>query len=320
METALRATAARLLGVPDPRFSALPGGGNNRSFRVDWEGGTALLKHYFRHPGDPRDRLDAEFRFCAYAWDCGLRAVARPLDRDDAQGLGLYGFLPGRRVEAGEVDAEALAQALAFLRGLQAGRERATARALPPASEACFSEAEHVRMLEGRLARLERAEAPEVRGFLAAELRPAWEALRRELGPPSEAPLPPEARVLSPSDFGFHNALRTEDGRYAFLDFEYAGWDDPAKLVCDFFGQVAVPAPSEAFPAFARAVAELTPDAEGTLARIDRLRPLYRLKWCCILLNAFLPVDQARRAFARPGDPGAPTHQLAQARALLLEP
>ena len=38
---------------------------------------------------------------------------------------------------------------------------------------------------------------------------------------------------LSPSDFGFHNILQSE-GRLNFLDFEYAGRDDLAKLLSDF--------------------------------------------------------------------------------------
>src|SRR6185503_11886129 len=46
---------------------------------------------------------------------------------------------------------------------------------------------------------------------------------------------------LSPSDFGYHNAVLADDETVRFFDFEYAGWDDPAKLVCDFFNQVEVP-------------------------------------------------------------------------------
>ena len=42
-------------------------------------------------------------------------------------------------------------------------------------------------------------------------------------------------RTLSPSDFGFHNALRTPAGTMVFLDFEYFGWDDPAKTGFGFF-------------------------------------------------------------------------------------
>ena len=44
---------------------------------------------------------------------------------------------------------------------------------------------------------------------------------------------PQRLRVLSPSDFGFHNALRRPDGTIVFVDFEYFGWDDPAKMMAD---------------------------------------------------------------------------------------
>ncbi|MBI3129747.1 MAG: aminoglycoside phosphotransferase family protein [Acidobacteria bacterium] len=324
-EELLAATAARLLAVTEARLTRLPGGGNNRLYRVDSAAGPAVLKHYFRHPADPRDRLDAEFRLCTYAWESGLRALPRPLGRDDSQGVGLYAFQPGQRVTSEGIDGDAIAQALAFLRALQGGRDSRAASALPAASEACFSQEEHVRMLEGRMTRLEGMEGTtavdwEAQAFVGEELRPAWEALRRTFDGASETPLPPGERVISPSDFGFHNALRSESGRYAFLDFEYAGWDDPAKLVCDFFCQVAVPVPLSHFTTFAQGVAELGPEPGATRARIHSLFPLYRLKWCCILLNPFLPVDLARRSFARPDTVAAKALQLAQARALLHAP
>ena len=39
--------------------------------------------------------------------------------------------------------------------------------------------------------------------------------------------------ILSPSDFGFHNILSHHNNLY-YIDFEYAGWDDPYKLIADF--------------------------------------------------------------------------------------
>ncbi|MEI6503369.1 MAG: hypothetical protein WCP21_20340 [Armatimonadota bacterium] len=126
-------------------------------------------------------------------------------------------------------------------------------------------------------------------------------------------------RRVSPSDFGFHNALREADGRLRFIDFEYAGWDDPAKVVCDFFCQPAAPVPVEHWDHFAAAVAEDLGDPPAHLARFAALLQVYRLKWCCILLNDFLPSGSARRAFAS----GAPVTaeqqaaQLGKARELL---
>ena len=107
-------------------------------------------------------------------------------------------------------------------------------------------------------------------------------------------------RCVSPSDFGFHNALREADGNIRFLDFEYAGWDDPAKMTGDFFAQLAVPVPANLFGYFVQAC--VTPFAAPTelIRRAELLRPLYRVKWCCIALNVFLPVHMARRKFADP--------------------
>ena len=75
----------------------------------------------------------------------------------------------------------------------------------------------------------------------------------------ADQPLDPAERCLSPSDFGFHNAILANDGRLRFIDFEYAGWDDPSKLICDFFCQPAVPAPPQAFDRFATAIAAELP-------------------------------------------------------------
>ena len=56
--------------------------------------------------------------------------------------------------------------------------------------------------------------------------------------------------IISPSDFGFHNTLVRPDGELQFLDFEYAGFDDPAKLVGDFYACPEIPTPQETFERF----------------------------------------------------------------------
>ena len=87
------------------------------------------------------------------------------------------------------------------------------------------------------------------------------------------------------------------DGLY-FIDFEYAGWDDPAKMICDFFCQPAVPAPQTWHRHFAHSVVAGFAGREELLQRVQILLPLYRIKWCCIVLNGLLPEGHARRLFA----------------------
>ena len=86
--------------------------------------------------------------------------------------------------------------------------------------------------------------------------------------------------------------------RIKFIDFEYAGIDDPAKMAGDFFAQLAVPVPAEYFNDFVRQCMQVFPDANSLIERAKLLRPLYKVKWCCIAMNVFLPEHMARRKFA----------------------
>jgi hypothetical protein len=183
---------------------------------------------------------------------------------------------------------------------------------LAPGSEACFTVAAHVAAVDRRVARLAELDpqAPvrdEAERLVQGRLLPAWRAVQatilreaKALGLDAEAEIPPSEQCISPSDFGFHNAL-LDGERIGFIDFEYAGRDDPAKLVCDFFCQPEVPVPPAHYEPFvARIVAGLGLD-DIHRARCGLLLDAYRIKWICIMLNEFLPADAARRAFADPG-------------------
>jgi hypothetical protein len=292
--TISRDLVAALAGRDDFALEPLPGGANNRVFRVRFPEKSALLKAYFQHPGDKRDRLGAEFSFSRFAWDAGLRCLPEPLACDRQNHLGLYEFVEGQPIR--EADRDSVQQALEFFRELN--RHRAAATDLPTASEACFSVAEHLATVERRVTVLNGVVDAGAAAFVREELAPCW----RKIAGKIPADTTPVERCVSPSDFGFHNALREASGRLRFIDFEYAGWDDPAKMICDFFCQPAVPVSREFLPMFEPS------------ERAVRLLPVYRVKWCCIMLNDFLPVGSKRRQYAGREDCG---RQLEKARRAL---
>ena len=45
----------------------------------------------------------------------------------------------------------------------------------------------------------------------------------------------------------------------------------------------------------------MVPDPAAFALRVRLLLPVYRLKWCCIALNEFLPTGAARRRFSQVG-------------------
>ncbi len=312
-EAELLAAAERLTasaGRPQPvALERLSGGRNNRVFRVVVADGPPLfLKSYFADPRDTRQRLAAEWRFLTYAWRKGIRTIAEPLAAERETHTGLYSYVTGRKLAAGELSEAHVDAAADFVLALNAPPPHMDE--LPPGSEACFSLAQHLATIDRRvrqLSTLHRA-APyrdDVERFVQGELGPLWGEVRRRieddaagLGLSLETELAGDETVVSPSDFGFHNALVEESGRVVFTDFEYAGLDDPAKLVCDFFCQPDVPPPLEHYARFVEKVIgglDLRPVHE---ARCRLLMDAYRLKWICIILNDFRDLGAAQRAFA----------------------
>jgi hypothetical protein len=291
----------------------LAGGANNRVYVLRGaKRDRFLLKEYYSNPADTRNRYRSERDFYLYAWDtAGARCLPRPLAWDDESGLGAFEFVDGARLRAGEIDRLCVDRAMDFFEILNRARSTPEGRRLGHGAEACFTIEDHFATVQTRvdlLGRLSQGTPSDAAAsaFVADELTPAWNFARataerpRDEGGAGDGSDAWLGRCLSPSDFGFHNCLWRTGGALVFFDFEYAGWDDPVKFVCDFFCQPEIPVPMEHFEHAVERVAEslgIGPPDE-LAARCRALLPVYRIKWCCIMLNEFTTLHQRRRGFA----------------------
>ena len=153
---------------------------------------------------------------------------------------------------------------------------------------------------------------------LAAETPKARHAATA-VGLAFDAELPQEWRSLVPSDFGFHNSLRRQDGSLAFLDFEYFGWDDPVKLTADILLHPGRPLETTQRQRFRQAAVRLYGGDPVFAERLSAYLPLFGLRWVLILLNEFIAERWQRRVLA--GETGSwsdvKARQLAHAREFL---
>jgi hypothetical protein len=315
MELSLLAErSAALLGMKRSSLALHPlkGGGNNRLYRVESSCGIYALKEYFNHSEDTRDRLGSEWKFLKYAWKAGIHNIPKPIAYSNDDHLGLYSFIDGYPMHAEEINRDHIKQAALFVKGLNSHSEKTDKKELPLASEACLSVREHFETIERRVRRLLSipclsAIDKDASVFIQKNMLPAWDQfrdssfqlLKQRYHGDIDTVIHQSEQCVSPSDFGFHNALKNSEGILFFLDFEYAGIDDPAKLVCDYFNQVAVPV-SLAFSDEFESGFKQAESCDGNInVRIKALLPLYCIKWCCIILNNFLPVDGERRHFAK---------------------
>ncbi len=300
-----------LAGIDCSSFDVVSGdmGGNNRIDMVHAGQKTFVAKWYFSDVRDSRDRLGTEWAFLEYAQKSGLECVPAALARHPSTPIALYEFIKGRKLEQSEVGVEEIKASARFLADINRKGDREFAKHLPMASEAYLNIKEHLGNVQTRFDRFEQvAEQYKSReGFsdLLSDLQHAWRIVHFSLIEAEQKgdiyisrKLEPAELIISPSDFGFHNTLKTDAGTLRFIDFEYAGWDDPAKTFADFFLQPTVDVPLTYFDCFAQEAGMKFPDLEKVIKRTKKLLPLFAIKWACIILNPFVPEWAARTKFA----------------------
>ncbi len=279
------------LGAEINDIQPLEGGANNRVWRLNLGVKQCVLKQYYQSDGDTRPRAKSEFSFCTRLWENGEQSVPQPLHMDTSGQWALYDAVEGSSFsDVCEADVIQAAQFIGRIKHLPLA-------GIADASEACLKPEHYIVHVLNRIQRLNaidksRPLAEELLAFVNDDLAPAFTALI------ADTKLAPSSfLVLSPSDFGFHNALKKTNGEIKFLDFEYAGRDDPCKLVCDFFSQPRIPVSISWLALFVQYAFDEQQSIE-LMPRIGACLPFVRIKWCCILLNEFLHEGENRRHFS----------------------
>lgn len=283
-------------------------GGNNQLFYIKHSTQQFILKKYFQHPDDRRNRLLTEFNFLKIAGKRFPNSVPRVYAKDEESFTALYEYIEGKKIASkDEISPEHIDKAADFIYKINKPDD-INLDCLSNASEACFSIDEHVTVIHSRLKELnsELSSNPLLKDTLQ-KINRSWINVRKKIYLNCQLHkistgeiLNQHKRVISPSDFGFHNAIIKKNSDIVFIDFEYSGWDDPAKLVGDFFNQIAIPINSKFLNQFIESAFKFLPITSEDHIRINILENLYKIKWCCIALNIFLLKNLDRRIFANP--------------------
>ena len=286
--------AAQGFSQPGASRRKLTGGGRHEVCLVEKGERKAVLKLHASPRGTGKlDSFEHELRCHRFLAAHLPEHVPALLGADSSSRALLFECVEGTRPCAEQINLALVGKMASFL--IAANRPEFRARAakadIPFASEHGFSAWHHLRNAQQRIAALLATSAgdpitSEMRDFVRDELSSSlqlWQS-RCHTQEFDHTTSP----VFSPSDFGFHNVLLRGDGRCSFLDFEHAGWDDPAKLVADFTLQPDfVLAPALA-ASFAEELARSGYFGHSLLGAVNTLLPVQAVKWTCIVLNPFL--------------------------------
>jgi hypothetical protein len=266
-----------------------------------------VLKIYPDIQSDHRPRLTTEFRACSALSKAGL-PVPLAIDRCEELNWGIYEWIHGMPITSPGMDF--LNQAFAFVKRLHTDSLlNSQLESFSPASEACFSGEEIVCQTKKRFNQLVKVNDPNLENFLRQDFLPIFELVsvsaERQLGPIFSKALAAKHQVLSPSDFGAHNAIIDSADKYYFYDFEYFGWDDPVKLASDFFWHPGMDLSEDLKLKWLHLAKELFSGDPFYTKRLGAYLPLFGLRWCLIFLNEFIPERFLGRVHANKAEDGA---------------
>jgi hypothetical protein len=98
------------------------------------------------------------------------------------------------------------------------------------------------------------------------------------------------SHILSPSDIGFHNALKSSAG-LSFIDFEYSGLDSPIKMLMDFACQPKFSVSRELIDVFFKETYSLHGLSADSIP--SEVWDLFRVKWGLIKMSSLLRKNEA---------------------------
>jgi len=282
---------ARELGTREDSLVQLTDGINSQVFKCGTDSCKWVIKAYRSHKSGERNRMQAEVEFLQYAQQVAPGQVPGLITVDATKNCIVLEHIEGQAYPAGvhppddDVNAAAI-----FFQNINSNPSLARQIIQQEAAEGFLSLREHIRNVRDRLGALGA-------DHLNAELRPKANKLLSELKHQTnlvearledlisagaiEEYLDPDKRYISPSDFGFHNAIKTTSG-VKFIDFEFAGWDDPAKTIADFHLQPQIPLEDKVSQLLTAINSE---HIRIVQIRIKALKPVLRLKWICIILS-----------------------------------
>jgi len=226
-------------GLADATLRRVQTGRNNRVWVIESSQERRVLKQYRRLSADVRDRLAAEYRFLELLNANGIERVPEPIADDRDLNLALYSFLPGTPI--GEVTRDHIHQSVEFVGQVNGLRAYPSALAIPVAAEACFSVRDHLDSVRTRVARLLTTGVAtplheEARALARVRFVPALGGIEAAVRAgfdhgDLEKPLVRGDRILSPSDFGFHNALSPRACSSSSISSMQAGTTRPSSSV-----------------------------------------------------------------------------------------
>jgi hypothetical protein len=290
------------------------GRGNSEIYKIKSDNSKdVVLKIYPQNKG--HNRLMSEYFGLKNLREVGVDNIQQSVNLNKKLGVATYKYIDGQSVEKYSLDD--IQQVLDLISKVHSKRNEKIFSNFQFASDACLSGKDIENQIYYRLNELSliSSKYAGLNDFLKNIFIPRakeiidWSKSSQHGILWHSVKITRKGQTLSPSDLGLHNAIRLENGKLIFHDFEYFGWDDPVKLIADFSHHAAMHLTEDMEYFWFNGVSKIY--GKHVLEKLKFAWPLYGLNWCLIILNEFKSSSWQRRCAADEGKVNQRTQQLA---------
>ena len=274
------------IGISINKIEVINSGINSLSWKIKNDKESFFLKKYINKPGDIRDRLKTEKGILNLLKYQNIKNIPKIICFSKKYNWIILSWIEGDPIRSpNDEDWEGL---LNFLATMQQIKKNDVSSIIENASESFFDIFSHAKFIQFRiknfLQNLDQNNQPFVRNWIEEKLLKDIEIyLSERIYIYKQMARIKNSAILSQSDIGFHNVIKSR-GKLYFFDFEYAGWDDPYKQYTDL---VIQPENVLDFNQSKKLLNRfgLILNKEINLNILKEYIYLYRLKWTIIILK-----------------------------------
>ncbi len=272
-------------------YTKVSEGINSEVYKLESKQGNYVYKEYKLGKSSKDERIKAEVDFINHLQSNGIDQIPKLFNYRLDELWSIQSWEEGEKLEKPSLkDWEEL---YAFILVLQETKKSSSASSLPLAADARFDLLQSISLTKEKITDLRRLseqskELEILRNFLEKQIIPSFEQTEnkiiQELSKSNIRYIKSDELIISPSDVGFHNVIKNNSNKYIFMDFEYAGWDAPSKLICDLILQPNHIQNNQMID-FTINHFKGKLISEKMISRIRILANIYRIKWVSIILN-----------------------------------
>jgi len=290
------------------KIEIIGSGRNNLVSKIYYKKKIYIYKKYINKKGNGINysRYNSETSFINFLRKKKIKNLPYIIATNPKTQENIFNYINGSKIN--KITKKDILQCIHFIKTINKDSLKKNFTNFKKATEACVSIDEHIRTADKRILMLSRFPKDygiykDAKFFVNNTLKKKLNEIKKNIfksfsKKEIRKKLNKKNLILSPSDFGFHNVIKKNRKLY-FVDFEYAGLDDPVKLISDFICQPDHKLSEVQSYFFYKNIIKIFPQKKSITKRLKAVINVHFIKWCCVILSEILNKKYfERRKFA----------------------